>query len=51
MSRSSWSSRHTATCGGGDEWAHAELALEVGMSVFAQIKGVSVAQRDVILTH
>ncbi|PAR93370.1 molybdenum ABC transporter ATP-binding protein [Vibrio cholerae] len=33
------------------EWANAELALEVGMPVFAQIKGVSVAQRDVILTH
>lgn len=33
------------------EWAYAELALEVGISVFAQIKGVSVSQRDVILTH
>ncbi|ENM5733129.1 molybdenum ABC transporter ATP-binding protein ModC [Vibrio mimicus] len=33
------------------EWAYAELVLEVGISVFAQIKGVSVSQRDVILTH
>ncbi|QIL86876.1 molybdenum ABC transporter ATP-binding protein ModC (plasmid) [Vibrio sp. HDW18] len=33
------------------EWAYAELALDVGMPVFAQIKGVSVSQRDVVLTH
>lgn len=32
-------------------WARDELGLHVGMQVFAQVKGVSVTQRDVALTH
>ncbi len=32
-------------------WAKDELGLEVGMKVYAQIKGVSVTQRDVALSH
>ena len=30
-------------------WAMDELALEVGLQVFAQIKGVSVTQKDIVL--
>ncbi|QSA20755.1 TOBE domain-containing protein, partial [Vibrio furnissii] len=29
------------------EWALQDLALQPGMEVYAQIKGVSVSQRDV----
>ncbi|WP_114764728.1 molybdenum ABC transporter ATP-binding protein ModC [Vibrio rhodolitus] len=32
-------------------WAKEELSLEVGMKVYAQIKGVSVTQRDISLSH
>ncbi|PQJ63761.1 molybdenum ABC transporter ATP-binding protein [Vibrio chagasii] len=32
-------------------WALDELNLKVGQNVFAQIKGVSVAQRDIAVTH
>lgn len=32
-------------------WARDELALTVGMSVYAQIKGVSVTQRDIVLSN
>ncbi|WFB50130.1 molybdenum ABC transporter ATP-binding protein ModC [Vibrio coralliilyticus] len=32
-------------------WAKDELELQEGMEVFAQIKGVSVTQRDVVLSH
>ncbi|MGF1908520.1 molybdenum ABC transporter ATP-binding protein ModC [Vibrio kasasachensis] len=32
-------------------WAKEELALEKGMKVYAQIKGVSVTQRDISLSH
>ncbi|KJY83856.1 molybdate transporter ATP-binding protein [Vibrio galatheae] len=32
-------------------WARDELNLKRGMSVYAQIKGVSVTQRDVVLSH
>jgi len=32
-------------------WARDDLELEVGMSVYAQIKGVSVAQRDIVLSN
>ncbi|ROV58320.1 molybdenum ABC transporter ATP-binding protein ModC [Vibrio ponticus] len=32
-------------------WAKEELQLEVGMKVYAQIKGVSVTQRDIALSH
>ncbi|MDK9738081.1 molybdenum ABC transporter ATP-binding protein ModC [Vibrio sp. D404a] len=32
-------------------WALDELSLTIGQRVFAQIKGVSVAQRDIALTH
>ncbi|WP_136487669.1 molybdenum ABC transporter ATP-binding protein ModC [Vibrio sp. H11] len=33
------------------EWALQDLQLEVGMSVYAQIKGVSVSQRDMVLSQ
>ncbi|NAX40664.1 molybdenum ABC transporter ATP-binding protein, partial [Vibrio sp. V26_P1S5P106] len=33
------------------EWALDDLQLSVGSSVYAQIKGVSVAQRDITLSH
>ncbi|MGI2879178.1 molybdenum ABC transporter ATP-binding protein ModC [Vibrio furnissii] len=33
------------------EWALQDLALQPGMEVYAQIKGVSVSQRDVVLSH
>ncbi|MCG6373287.1 molybdenum ABC transporter ATP-binding protein ModC [Vibrio fluvialis] len=33
------------------EWALQDLALQPGMAVYAQIKGVSVSQRDVALSH
>ncbi|WP_428775663.1 molybdenum ABC transporter ATP-binding protein ModC [Vibrio sp.] len=33
------------------QWAVDELGLAEGMAVFAQIKGVSVAQKDVVLAH
>jgi len=33
------------------QWALDELQLKPGMKVYAQIKGVSVSQRDVALTH
>lgn len=33
------------------EWALQELGLHVGMQVYAQIKGVSVTQRDIVVTH
>ncbi|WP_154116861.1 molybdenum ABC transporter ATP-binding protein ModC [Vibrio cincinnatiensis] len=33
------------------EWALEELKLSVGTSVYAQIKGVSIAQRDIALSH
>ena len=32
-------------------WALDELSLEIGQQVYAQIKGVSVAQRDIAVTH
>ncbi|WP_086775710.1 molybdenum ABC transporter ATP-binding protein ModC [Vibrio coralliirubri] len=32
-------------------WALDELNLEIGQRVYAQIKGVSVAQRDIAVTH
>ena len=32
-------------------WALDELSLTIGQRVFAQIKGVSVAQRDIAVTH
>ncbi len=32
-------------------WAKEELALEVGMKVYTQIKGVSVTQRDIAISH
>lgn len=32
-------------------WAKDDLQLEVGMQVYAQIKGVSVTQRDIALSH
>lgn len=32
-------------------WALDDLGLEVGMAVYAQIKGVSVAQRDMVLSQ
>ncbi|MCG9677243.1 molybdenum ABC transporter ATP-binding protein ModC [Vibrio sp. Isolate24] len=32
-------------------WAKDELELEEGLEVFAQIKGVSVTQKDVVLSH
>ncbi|HAS63399.1 MAG TPA: molybdenum ABC transporter ATP-binding protein [Vibrio sp.] len=32
-------------------WAREELGLETGMKVYAQIKGVSVTQRDIALSH
>lgn len=32
-------------------WALDELNLDIGQRVYAQIKGVSVAQRDIALTH
>ncbi|MFM2586806.1 molybdenum ABC transporter ATP-binding protein ModC [Vibrio sp. TBV020] len=32
-------------------WAKDELQLEQGMTVYVQIKGVSVTQRDVVLSH
>lgn len=32
-------------------WARDELELEEGMEVYAQIKGVSVTQKDVVLSH
>lgn len=32
-------------------WALDELSLAIGQSVYAQIKGVSVAQRDIAVTH
>ncbi|EGU47807.1 molybdate transporter ATP-binding protein [Vibrio ichthyoenteri ATCC 700023] len=32
-------------------WARDELELVVGMNVYAQIKGVSVTQRDIALSH
>uniref|UniRef100_UPI001BD52773 TOBE domain-containing protein n=1 Tax=Vibrio crassostreae TaxID=246167 RepID=UPI001BD52773 len=32
-------------------WALDELNLEIGQRVYAQIKGVSVAQRDMAVTH
>lgn len=33
------------------EWALEDLQLTVGSSVYAQIKGVSIAQRDIALSH
>lgn len=32
-------------------WAKDELELKVGMPVYAQVKGVSVTQKDVVLSH
>ncbi|MFA0520538.1 TOBE domain-containing protein, partial [Vibrio sp. 10N.222.55.E8] len=32
-------------------WALDELNLDIGQRVYAQIKGVSVAQRDIAVTH
>ncbi|MEF1289488.1 molybdenum ABC transporter ATP-binding protein ModC [Vibrio sp. M260118] len=32
-------------------WARDELGLRIGMNVYVQIKGVSVTQRDVVLSH
>lgn len=33
------------------KWAADELQLDVGDSLYVQIKGVSVSQRDIVLTH
>ncbi|NOH81107.1 molybdenum ABC transporter ATP-binding protein ModC [Vibrio sp. RE86] len=32
-------------------WARDELDLQIGMSVYVQIKGVSVTQKDIVLSH